>query len=159
VPAEEADRPKPFAIRIMAIKRRKIGGSVWRHRHVNSILLCRLTMNVTSTFPCRSALRIPRPRSNHTVPLMHSGKDAFVDRFVAAEMKELKRGLQKYASDVWQMDLFVFLRAIQTNRGPHTYVQCIPTKRGLGKKPLAAVSQWHDQFHFSTCRNRTRIWR
>jgi hypothetical protein len=84
---------------------------------------------------------------------MHSGKDAFVDRFVAAEMKELKRGLQKYASDVWQMDLFVFLRAIQTKRGPHTYVQCIPTKRGLGKKPLAAVSQWNSDLALGAMTN------
>jgi hypothetical protein len=55
------------------------------------------------------------------------------------EMEELKQRLRKHASDVWQMDLFLFERAIQTKGGYHTHVQCIPIKRGLGIKLQATM--------------------
>jgi hypothetical protein len=55
---------------------------------------------------------------------MHSGKGALMGISVAAEMKVLKQQLRKHASDVWQMDLFVFERAIQTKGGYHTRAHC-----------------------------------
>ena len=73
------------------------------------------------------------------IPVTHSGKGALVDRSVASEMEELKQRLRKHASDVWQMDLFVFERAIQTKGGYHTHVQCIPIERGLGIKLQATM--------------------
>jgi diadenosine tetraphosphate (Ap4A) HIT family hydrolase len=73
------------------------------------------------------------------VPVNHSGKGALMNRSVAAEMEDLKQRLRKHASDVWQMDLFVFERAIQTKGGYHTHVQCIPIKRGLGIKLQATM--------------------
>ena len=73
------------------------------------------------------------------IPVTHSSKGSLVDRSVAAEMEELKQKLRKHASDVWQMDLFVFERAIQTKGGYHTHVQCIPIKRGLGIKLQATM--------------------
>lgn len=73
------------------------------------------------------------------IPVTHSGKGALMNRAVAMEMEELKQRLRKHASDVWQMDLFLFERAIQTKGGYHTHVQCIPIKRGLGIKLQATM--------------------
>ena len=73
------------------------------------------------------------------VPVTHSSKGALVDRNVAREMEDLKERLRKHASEKWNMDLFVFERAIQTKGGYHTHVQCIPIERGLGIKLQATM--------------------
>ena len=73
------------------------------------------------------------------VPVTHSSKGALVDRSVAGEMEDLKTRLRKHALEKWNMDLFVFERAIQTKGGYHTHVQCIPIERGLGIKLQATM--------------------
>ena len=68
------------------------------------------------------------------IPVQHTGEGALNDPDVASEMDELKDKLRQHASETYNMDLFVFERAIQTKGGYHTHVQCIPVERKLGIK-------------------------
>lgn len=73
------------------------------------------------------------------VPVSHSSKGALMQPSVSEEMEDLKAKLRKHASEVYQKELFVFERAIQTRGGYHTHVQCIPVKAGLGVKIQATM--------------------
>ena len=73
------------------------------------------------------------------VPVTHTSQGALSDPGVASEIDELKRKLRQHASDVWDMDLFVFERAIQTKGGYHTHVQCVPVPKNIGIKLQATM--------------------
>ena len=73
------------------------------------------------------------------IPVHHSSKGAFADPAVAEEIESTKRKLREHASRVYDMDLFVFERAIETIHGYHTHVQCVPVERGLGVKLQATM--------------------
>lgn len=68
------------------------------------------------------------------IPVQHSSQGALKDPVVAREMEMLKTKLRHHASAVYDSDLFVFERAIQTKGGYHTHVHCIPVERKLGLK-------------------------
>ena len=68
------------------------------------------------------------------VPVQHISQGALYDASVTEEMEDLKIKLRQHASLVYNSDLFVFERAIQTRGGYHTHVQCIPIPRFLGLK-------------------------
>ena len=68
------------------------------------------------------------------VPVTHTSQGALSDPSIASEIDELKAKLRRHASDVWDMDLFVFERAIQTKGGYHTHVQCVPVPKHIGNK-------------------------
>ncbi|GKY94986.1 hypothetical protein MPSEU_000463200 [Mayamaea pseudoterrestris] len=68
------------------------------------------------------------------IPVQHSSEGALKNPQVAEEMELLKDRLRQHASDAYDMDLFVFERAIQTKGGYHTHVQCIPIERKLGTR-------------------------
>jgi diadenosine tetraphosphate (Ap4A) HIT family hydrolase len=68
------------------------------------------------------------------IPVQHSSQGALNDVAVSEEMDELKARLRAHASAVYDMDLFVFERAIQTKGGYHTHLQCIPVQKKLGIK-------------------------
>jgi diadenosine tetraphosphate (Ap4A) HIT family hydrolase len=73
------------------------------------------------------------------IPVHHSSKGAFADPAVAEEIESTKRMLREHASRAYDMDLFVFERAIETIHGYHTHVQCVPVERGLGVKLQATM--------------------
>ncbi len=73
------------------------------------------------------------------VPVTHTSQGALADPSVASEIDELKGKLRQHMSDVWDMDLFVFERAIQTKGGYHTHVQCVPVPKNLGHKLEATL--------------------
>jgi diadenosine tetraphosphate (Ap4A) HIT family hydrolase len=66
------------------------------------------------------------------VPVEHSNKGVLHDPIVSLELDDIKKKLRQHASSVYDNDLFVFERAIQTKHGYHTHVQCIPVQRKLG---------------------------
>jgi diadenosine tetraphosphate (Ap4A) HIT family hydrolase len=66
------------------------------------------------------------------VPVQHTSQGALKDPIVAQEMETIKAKLRQHASIVYNSDLFVFERAIQTRGGYHTHVQCVPIPRALG---------------------------
>jgi diadenosine tetraphosphate (Ap4A) HIT family hydrolase len=68
------------------------------------------------------------------LPVQHSSQGALHDPIVSEEMDRIKAKLRQHAARVYDMDLFVFERAIQTKRGYHTHVQCIPVQKNLGSK-------------------------
>jgi hypothetical protein len=73
------------------------------------------------------------------VPVTHSGQGALSDPDVMVEMDDLKKKLRQHASDVYNMDLFCFERAIQTKGGYHTHVQCIPVPKNTGARLKATL--------------------
>ena len=73
------------------------------------------------------------------VPVAHTGKGALADPMIADEMDLLKQRLRQHASAVYDKELFVFERAIQTKGGYHTHVQCIPVPRGSGMNLQATL--------------------
>lgn len=73
------------------------------------------------------------------VPVQHDSSGALTNPTVAQEMEELKRRLQKHALEVYDSDLFIFERAMQTKGGYHTHVQCIPVPKGAGPKIRATM--------------------
>ncbi|GAX26465.1 hypothetical protein FisN_1Lh708 [Fistulifera solaris] len=73
------------------------------------------------------------------IPVHHSSKGAFADPAVAEEIESTKRMLREHASRAYDMNLFVFERAIETIHGYHTHVQCVPVERGLGAKLQATM--------------------
>lgn len=73
------------------------------------------------------------------VPVTHTSQGALSDASVASEIDDLKGKLRQHASDVWDMDLFVFERAMQTKGGYHTHVQCVPVPKNLGTKLEATL--------------------
>jgi diadenosine tetraphosphate (Ap4A) HIT family hydrolase len=73
------------------------------------------------------------------IPVHHSSKGAFADPAVAEEIESTKRMLREHASKAYDMDLFVFERAIETIHGYHTHVQCVPVERGLGVQLQATM--------------------
>ena len=73
------------------------------------------------------------------IPVKHSSQGALKDPVVAEEMEELKAKLRRHAATAYDLDLFVFERAIQTKHGYHTHVQCIPIKKRLGLKIQATM--------------------
>jgi diadenosine tetraphosphate (Ap4A) HIT family hydrolase len=68
------------------------------------------------------------------IPVQHSSQGALYDPIISDEMDSIKAKLREHAARVYDMDLFVFERAIQTKRGYHTHVQCIPVEKKLGLK-------------------------
>ena len=68
------------------------------------------------------------------IPVAHSSQGAFMDKTVSAEVQVLQKALRQHAREEYNMDLFVFERAIQTRGGYHTHVQCVPVPSGLGLK-------------------------
>lgn len=68
------------------------------------------------------------------LPVQHSSQGALHDPIISEEMDRIKAKLRQHAARVYDMDLFVFERAIQTKRGYHTHVQCIPVQKNLGSK-------------------------
>ncbi|EEC44471.1 predicted protein [Phaeodactylum tricornutum CCAP 1055/1] len=66
------------------------------------------------------------------IPVKHSSQGALKDSIVAQEMDALKSKLRKHAYSVYDSDLFVFERAIQTKGGYHTHVQCVPVPKRSG---------------------------
>jgi hypothetical protein len=73
------------------------------------------------------------------VPVTHSGQGALSDPAVMVEMDDLKKKLRQHASDVYNMDLFCFERAIQTKGGYHTHVQCVPVPKNTGARLKATL--------------------
>jgi len=73
------------------------------------------------------------------IPVQHTSQGALKDPVVSKEIEELKERLRRHASSAYEMDLFVFERAIQTKGGYHTHVQCVPVPRKLGVKLHATM--------------------
>jgi len=76
------------------------------------------------------------------VPVTHTSKGVLGDANasgIAEEMDELKAQLRKHAHDVYQKNMFVFERAIQTKGGYHTHIQCIPIEKDLSTTKLEAT--------------------
>jgi Protein similar to CwfJ C-terminus 1 len=66
------------------------------------------------------------------VPVAHSSQGIWtLGGQAGEEFLQIKDKLQRHASMVYEMDLFVFERAIQTRGGYHTHMQCVPVPRGL----------------------------
>jgi diadenosine tetraphosphate (Ap4A) HIT family hydrolase len=77
------------------------------------------------------------------VPVTHSSQGAWtMGNQGANEMLQLKELVRRHASEVYEMDLFLFERAIETKGGYHTHVQCVPIPRGNSTK-LQAVMMAH----------------
>jgi diadenosine tetraphosphate (Ap4A) HIT family hydrolase len=83
------------------------------------------------------------------IPVQHSSEGALKNPEVAEEMDALKERLRQHASDAYNMDLFVFERAIQTKGGYHTHVQCIPFERKLGLRLQTTMQAQAKKFGFS----------
>lgn len=66
------------------------------------------------------------------IPVTHSSQGAFMNKAVSREIQDLQKALRQHAQEEYDMDLFVFERAIQTRGGYHTHVQCVPVPKGLG---------------------------
>jgi hypothetical protein len=73
------------------------------------------------------------------VPVQHTSEGALKDARLSEEMDEIKKGLREHASKVYDMELFVFERAMQTKGGYHTHVQCIPVPRQRGPEIRATM--------------------
>jgi hypothetical protein len=73
------------------------------------------------------------------VPVAHSSQGAFADQEVCSEVDFLKEKLREHASEVYDMDLVVFERAIQTKGGYHTHVQCVPVPKIAALKLQATL--------------------
>ena len=73
------------------------------------------------------------------VPVQHTDQGALKDTHVADEMDSLKAKICEHAASKYDMDMFVFERAIKTKGGYHTHVQCIPVARQLGIKLKATM--------------------
>ena len=73
------------------------------------------------------------------IPVQHEDRGALKNIPVAEEMEEIKAKLYQHASLAYDMDMFVFERAIQTKGGYHSHVQCIPIPRRLGIKLQATM--------------------
>lgn len=58
------------------------------------------------------------------VPVTHTHQGAWIGE--TAEWTELVEKLQTHALQTYDMDLFVFERAMETKGGYHTHVQCVP---------------------------------
>ena len=73
------------------------------------------------------------------VPVQHTSEGALKDAKLSEEIDRIKTGLREHASKEYDMDLFVFERAIQTKGGYHTHVQCIPVPRQRGSELRATM--------------------
>ena len=73
------------------------------------------------------------------VPVQHTSQGALQDETLSEEMDRIKSGLREHASKEYDMDLFVFERAMQTKGGYHTHVQCIPVPRQKGMEIRATM--------------------
>lgn len=73
------------------------------------------------------------------VPVKHDSAGALKDSAMTNEMEEIKEKLRQHASASYNMDLFVFERAMETKRGYHTHVQCIPIERNSAMKVQATM--------------------
>ena len=65
------------------------------------------------------------------VPVTHSSRGAWMLSCRGELYDSIKSKLQLHASQVYDCDLFVFERAMETKGGYHTHVQCVPVPRGL----------------------------
>lgn len=63
------------------------------------------------------------------VPATHSRKGTPSDLTALAEMEKMKEELRRYASITWDLGLFVFERAIQTEGKYNQYIQCVPVPK------------------------------
>jgi len=73
------------------------------------------------------------------IPVRHTSEGALMDAGVTQEMEELKRKFREFVSKTYDADVFVFERAIQTKRGYHTHVQCVPVPRKSALKIQATM--------------------
>ena len=73
------------------------------------------------------------------IPVQHTSQGALKDTQLSEELDRIKAGLREHASKEYDMDLFVFERAIQTKGGYHTHVQCIPIPRQKGAEIRATM--------------------
>ncbi|KAL7560251.1 hypothetical protein ACA910_015471 [Epithemia clementina (nom. ined.)] len=73
------------------------------------------------------------------IPVQHEDQGALKNVPVADEMENIKAKLYQHAAAVYDMDMFVFERAIRTRGGYHTHVQCVPIAKGLGTKLHATM--------------------
>jgi diadenosine tetraphosphate (Ap4A) HIT family hydrolase len=73
------------------------------------------------------------------VPVQHTSQGALVDDKLSEEMDKLKAALREHASKEYDMDLFIFERAMQTKGGYHTHVQCVPVPRQKGMEIRATM--------------------
>ena len=60
------------------------------------------------------------------VPVKHTSKGALSDTSLQHEISDLKQRLYRHAKEMYQCELFVWERAIQTKGGYHTHLQCVP---------------------------------